>query len=119
MSFLTGTRLELIAEYTNPVRQKGKILLPIGLNTLRISKVELTESKNQSPMIVLSIKHYEEDYLTLKLYFLCDYSLKRACDERGVPYGIVKLKRFIRMGLILIFNEGPNSFPDWSIRSRN
>ena len=94
MSFLTATNLERLNEYINPVKMKGKVLIPIGLNELYVSKIDLTESRNKSPMIVLSIKKVDSDCAPIKEYFLCDHKLLNCCDARGVPFGILKLKKF-------------------------
>lgn len=104
MSFLTGPRTELVAEYIFHRQRKGRFFIPIGEQVLHLSDVVRAQSKALNEMIVLTIRKAPEmiteerkaSFLALKIYNLVDYSYSKGCNQNGIPYGIVKLKQFLK-----------------------
>lgn len=62
VDFLTGDRLELIEEYICLKKFKGKFVIPLGINELKIKSINDRTSKNGNEMVVLTITKDSEDY---------------------------------------------------------
>jgi len=69
MAFISGPRCELIYEYTRLKKFKGKFLIPIGPQELRISAIEERTSQKGNQMLVLTIRKDPEETEERKLNF--------------------------------------------------
>lgn len=103
MSFLSGPRLDLLAEYRTLKQFRGRHVIPFGPQELKIAKKEIAVSKREFKMIVLTIRKPPMEIENTKigfhpilLYFGCDIRNRAACNVDGVPFGLIELKRFIQ-----------------------
>jgi hypothetical protein len=112
MNFLSGPRIELLWEYTGMKTFKGKNIIPIGPQELKISSKLITVSKAGYKMIVLTIRKTPLDLGEKKIYFhginqyySVDVQNRKACNKDGMPFGLISIKEFIKQSFGIVLEK--------------
>ena len=115
MAFLTKQYQDYLNKLFDLKKSRKGFLIPIGIQELSVGKIEKKKSAAGNLMIVVSIvKHSDpKEFAPIRTWNVADYNNPKACNNNGIPYGVVGLEFFMVTAYQYNIIHYPNDKIDW------